>query len=217
MVARGDLGVEAGFEKVPLIQKRIIHAVKRSAKPVITATQVLNSMIENPTPTRAEISDLANAVLDGTDAVMLSAETSVGRYAVEAVQVMDRTIREIEGSEHYATDPNRPAVDDRSFSNTIAGAVARVAQHRKLRAIAVFTASGRTAALVSAHRPEADVVAFGPSADVLRRLALYWGVVPVRGRLGQRGRGRSWGSSRTPCARRTWPTRATRSPSPTAW
>jgi pyruvate kinase len=182
MVARGDLGVEAGHEKVPLIQKRIIHDVKLLAKPVIVATQMLESMINNPTPTRAEVSDVANAVLDGTDAVMLSGETSVGAWPVEAVKTLECIIREMESSAHWREHLNRwPPVSEKTFSNAIADATAEIAANLKLAAVAVYTESGRSAALVSTHRPTANIVAFSRNISVLNRMALLWGVEPMHG------------------------------------
>jgi pyruvate kinase len=181
MVARGDLGVEAGHEKVPLIQKRIVRETDRRAKPVITATQMLDSMVRNPTPTRAEVSDVANAVLDGTDAVMLSAETSVGKYPVETVATMAKIIEEVENSDLYDYSHHELAIQDDSFSNAIADAANEVAETLHLSAIAVYTESGRSAALVSAHRPRASVIAFSRHDRVLNKLALYWGVNPLHG------------------------------------
>ena len=182
MVARGDLGVEAGHEKVPLIQKRILRDIKLHAKPAITATQMLDSMIKNPRPTRAEVSDVANAVLDGTDAVMLSAETSVGDYPVEAVKTLARIIDEIEGSEYYHKFwKERPDVTERTYSSSIADAAAEIAEDLKLAAIAVYTESGHSAALLSAQRPLANIVAFSRHDTVLHRLGLYWGVYPLFG------------------------------------
>jgi pyruvate kinase len=182
MVARGDLGVEAGHEKVPLIQKRIIRDVKSRAKPVIIATQMLDSMIHNSTPTRAEVSDVANAVLDGTDAVMLSGETSVGDWPVEAVKTLASIIQEMEQST-YLKDymGHSTPVSEKTFSNAIADATAEIAQNLGLAAVAVYTESGRSAALVSAHRPNANIVAFSRNAQVLNRLALLWGVEPMHG------------------------------------
>ncbi|MGB8293968.1 MAG: pyruvate kinase [Polyangia bacterium] len=182
MVARGDLGVEAGHEKVPLIQKRILRDIKLHAKPAITATQMLDSMIKNPRPTRAEVSDVANAVLDGTDAVMLSAETSVGDYPVEAVKTLARIIDEIEGSEYYHKFwKERPDVTERTYSSSIADAAAEIAEDLKLAAIAVYTESGHSAALLSAQRPLANIVAFSRHETVLHRLGLFWGVYPLFG------------------------------------
>ncbi len=182
MVARGDLGVEAGHEKVPLVQKRILREIKLRAKPAITATQMLDSMIKNPRPTRAEVSDIANAVLDGTDAVMLSAETSVGDYPVESVRTLARIIDEIEGHENYRTEGlRRPEVTERSFSSSIADAAAEIAEDLRLAAIAVYTESGHSANLLSAQRPLANIVAFSRHEKVLNRLGLLWGVRPLHG------------------------------------
>ncbi|MBI5531409.1 MAG: pyruvate kinase [Deltaproteobacteria bacterium] len=182
MVARGDLGVEAGHEKVPLIQKRIIHDVKTRAKPVIIATQMLDSMINNPTPTRAEVSDVANAVLDGTDAVMLSGETSVGAWPVEAVKTLASIIHEMEHSSYLKQSMHlSPPVSEKTFSNAIADASAEIAAHLGLAALAVYTETGRSAALMSAHRPEGNIVAFSRNLPVLNRLALLWGVQPMHG------------------------------------
>lgn len=182
MVARGDLGVEAGNEKVPLIQKRILREIKLRAKPAITATQMLDSMIKNPRPTRAEVSDVANSVLDGTDAVMLSAETAVGDYPVEAVKTLARIIDEIEQHESYMTEgKDRPDVSERTFSSSIADAAAEIAEDLNLAAIAVYTESGHSAALLSAQRPLANIVAFSRHDEVLNRLGLYWGVRSLHG------------------------------------
>jgi pyruvate kinase len=182
MVARGDLGVELGHEKVPLVQKRIIRDIKRRAKPVITATQMLDSMISNPRPTRAEVSDVANAVLDGTDAVMLSGETSVGKYAVETVLTMTRIIDEIESSPlQSAARGEIPDVQEHTFSNAVAHAASGIAASQGLAAIAVYSESGRSARLVSAHRPAANVICFSRHEAVLNRLALCWGVKPLHG------------------------------------
>jgi pyruvate kinase len=182
MVARGDLGVEAGHEKVPLIQKRILREIKLRAKPAITATQMLDSMIKNPRPTRAEVSDVANAVLDGTDAVMLSAETSVGDYPVEAVRILGTIIDEIERNENYLTEgKDRPDVSERTFSSSIADAAAEIAEDLNLAAIAVYTESGHSANLLSAQRPLANIVAFSRHERILNRLGLLWGVRPLYG------------------------------------
>jgi pyruvate kinase len=182
MVARGDLGVEAGHEKVPLVQKRILRDIKLRAKPAITATQMLDSMVKNPRPTRAEVSDVANAVLDGTDAVMLSAETSVGDYPVESVQTLGRIIDEIERNENYLTaGKDRPDVRERTFSSSIADAAAEIAEDLHLAAIAVYTESGHSANLLSAQRPLANIVAFSRHEKVLNRLNLLWGVRPLHG------------------------------------
>jgi pyruvate kinase len=182
MVARGDLGVEAGHEKVPVIQKRILRAVMPRAIPAITATQMLESMVKNPRPTRAEVSDVANAVLDGTDAVMLSAETSVGDYPVEAVRTLAAVIEDVEHSS-FSTDAiaGRERVKAKSFSHAIADAAVEAAKQLSLAALAVYSESGASAALVSAHRPTSTIVCFSRNAAVLNKLALYWGVQPLFG------------------------------------
>lgn len=179
MVARGDLGVELSPERVPSIQKHIIRAAVQAGKPVITATQMLESMIENPRPTRAEASDVANAVLDGTDAVMLSGETAVGQYPVEVVEMMDRIVREAERDLEFSPAPRR--TDDElplSFPDAIADAAGRVAADIKAAAIVAFTQSGFTAQLISKYRPAHPVFAITARRRVLCRLCLNWGVYP---------------------------------------
>jgi pyruvate kinase len=180
MVARGDLGVELGAEKVPLVQKRIIREINKRGKLVITATQMLDSMIRNPTPTRAEAADVANAVLDGTDALMLSGETAAGRYPVEAVRMMDRIIREVETAwlleDHAVRDVS--LMEDWGFANAAAKAAALMSYALPLKAIVVFTRDGRTANLLSEFRPRAPIVAVTPKRHVAARLALEWGVIP---------------------------------------
>ena len=149
MVARGDLGVEVSPEQVPLLQKAIIQACNRAEKPVITATQMLESMIENSQPTRAEASDVANAILDGTDCVMLSGETAMGKYPVQSVEVMARIAVQTETS----LCPIPPDVHVSSAGESVAHAACRAAEEQKARAIVAFTQSGSTALLVSKHRP----------------------------------------------------------------
>lgn len=182
MVARGDLGVEVGPEKVPLIQKRIILEVNKRGKLVITATQMLDSMMRNPRPTRAEAADVANAVLDGTDAVMLSGETASGRYPLESVQMMDAIIREVETDWLKDAQPLRdPLSDDRErwgFTDAAARAAARLSYALPLKALVTFTRDGRTARLLSEFRPLAMVVAITPRPEIANRLALEWGVAP---------------------------------------
>jgi len=180
MVARGDLGVEAGAEKVPLLQKHIVEEAVRLGKPVIVATQMLESMIQNPRPTRAEVSDVANAVLDGTDAVMLSGETAAGRYPVEAVRTMAAILAEVEGSPLFERLDNPIRIDEYSFSNAIARAAVTAAEDLELKALAVYTETGHSAALVSSCRPLAAIVGLSRHDAVLRRLCLRWGVLPVR-------------------------------------
>lgn len=176
MVARGDLGVEMNLEKVPVAQKRIISAARDALVPVITATQMLDSMQKNPRPTRAEASDVANAIFDGSDALMLSGETAAGSYPLESVVMMDRIIREAEAS---VTSLPRPArSNDLLISEAIAEAICYAAEELNLKAIAVFTESGSSAGLVSKYRPRAPIVAFSPVQEARRRLSLLWGVLP---------------------------------------
>ena len=175
MVARGDLGVEMRPEQVPLLQKKIIAACNAAEKPVITATQMLESMIESPQPTRAEASDVANAILDGTDCVMLSGETAVGKYPVQAVEVMARIAVETETS-------LTPVPPDRHISGvgeSVAHAACRAAEEQRAKAIVAFTQSGTTALLVSKHRPTVPVISATPFENVARRISLYWGVTPI--------------------------------------
>lgn len=180
MVARGDLGVEAGAEQVPLLQKRMVRDAVSAGKPVIVATQMLDSMIHNPRPTRAEVSDVANAVLDGTDAVMLSGETASGAYPVEAVREMAAIIREVEGSALFEALPHPVRVTEYSFSNAIARAAITAAEELGLKALAVYTESGHSASLVSACRPNvAAIVGLSRHDHVLRRLNLRWGIRPI--------------------------------------
>jgi pyruvate kinase len=176
MVARGDLGVEMNLERVPVVQKQIIARARELRRPVITATQMLESMTQNPRPTRAEASDVANAILDGSDAVMLSAETAAGKYPVESVAMMARIIEEAEGS---VQEFPRPAPSERlRVAETVAELVCHASRELHMKAIAVFTHSGFTAQLVSRYRPRTPIVAFSPETETRRRLALIWGVLP---------------------------------------
>ncbi len=179
MVARGDLGVEVPPEKVPLLQKRIIRRAAELRKPVITATQMLESMIENPRPTRAEASDVANAILDGSDAVMLSGETASGKYPREAVAMMARIVLE---AERLAPDPTQQRRTDRprlSIAETVCESMAHAAADLDMRAIAVFTETGNTARLISKYRPRTPIYAFTHVPEVCQRMNLFWGVHPV--------------------------------------
>ena len=183
MVARGDLGVELPFEEVPIAQKRIISLANAAGRPVITATQMLESMIENPRPTRAEASDVANAILDGTDAVMLSAETATGQYPELAVRAMSRIITEIESHpapRQRATDHARLRRADAPVETEDAIAAATVAAVRMLAVplIIVFTKSGFSARVVASHRPEVPILAATDVERTYRQLALVWGVQP---------------------------------------
>jgi pyruvate kinase len=180
MVARGDLGVEMPPEKVPVIQK---HVIRRSAdwrKPVIIATQMLESMIENPRPTRAEASDVANAIFDGTDAVMLSAETASGRYPREAVAMMAKIVVEAESNMAEFTQPRRRQHSRLSIAETICESIAHAAEDLRMGAIAVFTESGNTARMISKYRPQSEIYAFSQALPVCNRMNLFWGVHPVR-------------------------------------
>ena len=180
MVARGDLGVEFSPERVPLLQKQIIDLANRKERLVITATQMLESMIENPRPTRAEASDVANAVLDGTDAVMLSGETAAGRYPVEAVAMMDRIVHEAEKME--APSP-LAAPHHSSKLLTFPQAVCKSAYHASqainARAIVAFTKTGLMARMISKYRPQSQILGLAPRRQIARRMGLYWGVVAL--------------------------------------
>ena len=179
MVARGDLGVELPFEQVPLVQKRLISEANQQGKPVITATQMLESMVHNPRPTRAEASDVANAILDGTDAVMLSAETAVGQYPVEAVRAMDRIIREMERHPLRLREERRVATDAVATEDAIAWGTHAVARMLKTPLIVTLTKGGFTARKVAALRPPVPILAVTTEPTTYHQLALVWGVVPV--------------------------------------
>jgi pyruvate kinase len=174
MVARGDLGVEVAPEVVPVLQKAIIRKANAAGIPVITATQMLESMVHHPHPTRAETSDVANAILDGTDALMLSAETAIGDYPIEAVQMMDRIAKVVESSEpEIFRSPTRARA---GTAQSVARAACTLAHELKVRAIVVITRSGRTAELLSKNRPSAPMIAFTEEHATARRLALWWGI-----------------------------------------
>ena len=176
MVARGDLGVEMNPERVPVVQKQIILKARDALKPVITATQMLDSMQKNPRPTRAEASDVANAVFDGTDALMLSGETASGLYPLESVEMMSRIIVEAEAS---VTALPRPVHSgDLQINEAIAEAICHAAEELQLKAIAVFTETGGSAALVSKYRPRTPIIGFSPERETRRKMALYWNVFP---------------------------------------
>lgn len=178
MVARGDLGVEMSPEKVPVVQKEIISRARNALVPVITATQMLDSMEKNPRPTRAEASDVANAIFDGSDALMLSGETAAGQYPLEALSMMDRIIREAEAN---VFEPMRPArFDELRISEVIAGSVCRAAEELKMKAVVVFTETGASARLVSKYRPRVPIIAFTPNPESYPRMGLLWGVTARR-------------------------------------
>jgi pyruvate kinase len=179
MVARGDLGVEVSLERIPLLQKEIITKANRAGKPVITATQMLDSMIRNPRPTRAEVTDVANAILDGTDAVMLSGETSVGKYPLETVRTMNRVAEWAETllpedavATHDAPDYDHP-------TGALAASAVDIAEHLRARAIVAATEHGHTATLVSKSRPRVPVLAITGNAATHTQLPLLWGVTPI--------------------------------------
>ncbi|CAH2601354.1 Pyruvate kinase [Rhodovastum atsumiense] len=177
MVARGDLGVEMPPEEVPLLQKRIVRTARAAGKPVVVATQMLESMIAAPAPTRAEASDVATAVLDGADAVMLSAETASGQFPYEAVNIMDRIIARMEQDPLWRNivEASRPA-PERSAADAIAAAARQVAGTLGARAICAFTTSGGTGLRAARERPEAPILGLTPSVETARRLAVVWGV-----------------------------------------
>lgn len=180
MVARGDLGVELPPEMVPAIQKQIINRASAMKVPVITATQMLESMTVHPRPTRAEASDVANAVIDGTDALMLSGETATGHYPVRAVEMMARIISVTEGAQRStASRDGWERAEALDVPEAICETVAHMTSELHLKAVAVFTQSGSSARLISKYRPRVPVFAFSPFDNVMRRTALYWGVSPV--------------------------------------
>jgi pyruvate kinase len=181
MVARGDLGVEMAPEKVPVIQKHVIRRSSAWRKPVITATQMLESMIENPRPTRAEASDVANAIFDGSDAVMLSAETASGQYPRESVSIMARIVVEAEcNMGDFVQYRRRREHRGLSVAETICESIAHAAEDLPMGAIAVFTETGNTARMISKYRPKVAIYAYTHSLPVVQRMNLFWGVHPVR-------------------------------------
>ena len=181
MVARGDLGVEVPAEEVPLIQKSIIRKCNAAGKVVITATQMLESMQENPRPTRAEVSDVANAIYDGTDAIMLSGESAQGKYPEEAVSTMNKIAHRIEDNLDYASILRRAirTADNSNSSEAICMSVAEIAANFNVSAIIAFTETGATAKRMSRYRPHCPIIAPTPSDDTVKKLALNWGVKPV--------------------------------------
>lgn len=184
MVARGDLGVEVPMEEVPAIQKNLVEKARRYAKPVIIATQMMETMITSLTPTRAEVNDVANSVLDGADAVMLSGETSVGKYPVEVVTNMAKIVKNIENT-HFYKNQNEPiekefnCIDDRFITNRICLAAVRIAKTTSIEAIVTLTNSGYTAFQISAHRPDSHIIVFSSNQRVVTMLNLLWGVRAV--------------------------------------
>jgi len=180
MVARGDLGVEMPLPRVPIIQKRVIELSNAAGKLVITATQMLESMTYSPRPTRAEVSDVANSVFDGTDAVMLSGETASGEYPVETVEMMANILEEVESSERFRGHTLPDFLRDMpTFQNATARAAVEAASELGIDTIVAFTESGRSAELISEYRPAARILAFSPEIRTRRRMALTWGVQPL--------------------------------------
>mgnify|MGYP003607512980 FL=1 len=181
MVARGDLGVEVPMEEVPAIQKNLVEIARKYSKPVIIATQMMETMITSLTPTRAEVNDVANSVLDGADAVMLSGETSVGRYPVDVVKNMSKIVKNIEQTHFYRTK-NSPierefnCIDERFITNRICLAAVRIAKTANVEAIVTLTYSGYTAFQISAHRPNSNIIVFSSNKRVITMLNLLWGV-----------------------------------------
>lgn len=179
MVARGDLGVEIPIEEIPIVQKKIIEKCNKAGKPVITATQMLDSMMRNPRPTRAEVTDVANAILDGTDAIMLSGETAQGKYPVEAFETMARIAEKIEAYVNYR-DNNEKNIDyNISVTNAISHATCTTARDIGASAIITCTKSGYTARMVSRYRPSSPIIAVTPDESVARKLSIVWGVYPL--------------------------------------
>jgi len=178
MVARGDLGVEIPLQNVPLVQKMLISKSIRHAKPVIVATQMMESMIESFTPTRAEVNDVANAVLDGADAVMLSAETSVGKHPVEVIRVMAKIVKEVETAEEIYHHEEAPAEskEDRYVTDSICFNATRLSSRVKAKAIITMTFSGYTGFKISSQRPKADIFVFTGNKSILTQMSLVWGV-----------------------------------------
>jgi pyruvate kinase len=179
MVARGDLGIEIPLEDVPIIQKRIIGLCNERGKPVITATQMMESMIENPRPTRAEVTDIANAIIDGTDAMMLSGETAVGKYPLRAVEIMDNVAQSVEKTLDYNIKlSGRSLAETGNIPDAISLATCHIAQSLNVAAILCCSATGYTARFVARYRPSCPILVFTPEPKTHRRLNLTWGVVP---------------------------------------
>ena len=183
MVARGDLGVETPLENIPQVQKMLIRKANRGGKPVITATQMLRSMVDGPRPTRAEVTDVANAILDGTDAVMLSEETAVGRYPLKALRTMVKVAEDAESAfPHEAWTRRRSAEPVGTLAEAVALSACTLAENIRAACLITFTSSGSTARLVSRYRPGCSLLAPTPRLSTYRRLALVWGVVPILSR-----------------------------------
>lgn len=186
MVARGDLGVDIPLEEVPLVQKELIQKSNNAGKPVITATQMLRSMTDNPRPTRAEVTDVANAILDGTDAVMLSEETAIGKYPAEAVAMMSRIAFDVESKSSSLISRYKPEhIDEKTIPDAVSWAANTLAESIKASAIITFTQSGQTARLVARFRPDHLVLAPTQLEKTYRNLSLVWGVIPILFKAGR--------------------------------
>jgi pyruvate kinase len=206
MVARGDLGIETPYARVPIVQKRLIAEANRRAKPVITATQMLFSMVSSPHPTRAEVADVANAVLDGSDAVMLSEETAIGSHPVRAVEVMAEIALETERGGLDGPRPSRASAEPpRSDEEALVQAACRLAAHRRVDVIVVVTRRGETARLAAAQRPAQLIVALAGDPETARRLALVRGVFPLTLPPSARGPGETLEGARGAARARGWP------------
>ena len=181
MVARGDLGIELPLQEVPLIQKSLVHIAKLHQKPIIIATQMMETMISNAIPTRAEVNDVANSVMDGTDAVMLSGETSIGKNPVKVIKQMTKIIKQVENSELIKVPEIAPVPErrnERFISQVVCFNASKIAKDVSAKVISTFTASGFSAYKISARRPQADILVFTANKRILNSLALLWGVVP---------------------------------------
>ena len=180
MVARGDLGVELPVERVPLIQKNVIEKASLAGKPVVIATQILESMTVNPVPTRAEVSDIANAILDGADALMVTGETAIGTFPQKVIQVLDRVIEETEDAINYDEYYISRAQNLLSTAQAISHAACSVAHDLDINVVMTMTHSGSTARMIARYRPLAKIFALTPFDHIMRQLQLVWGVTPIQ-------------------------------------
>ena len=179
MVARGDLGVEMPIEQVPIIQKEVIQKANNSGKPVVIATQILDSMIDRPVPTRAEVSDIANAILDGADSLMVTGETAAGKYPKKVIKVLSKVISKTESSINYGEYSKWSSNNDLNTANAISHAACAVSRSQGINILATMTHSGYTARMAARYRPSAKIIAMTPFKETCRRLAIVWGVIPV--------------------------------------
>ena len=178
MVARGDLGVETPIEKVPLVQKEVIEKANQAGKPVVIATQILDSMVDRPVPTRAEVSDIANAILDGADSLMVTGETAIGKHPKKVIGVLSRVIEETESSIDYEKYSNEPMDKKINTANAISHAACSVSGDQGIDILVTMTHSGSTARMAARYRPAAKIIAMTPFKETCRRLAIVWGVNP---------------------------------------